>query len=329
MKVTKYIHFGRNLGMKSKIRFTGTFLLTLLLIFSMFSCSAKSGSDSQYTENKAPAENADVGGAAGSGGKENETLNNGTETERKIVKKTMLTLESKTFDDAVNLIYQYVQDNGGYIESSNITGSSYSQSAYRSARNATFTIRIPEASLEGYVSSLSSNFNVTSKKESAEDISDTYYDTEARLNAYKVQEQRLLEMLSKSTTLDYMLQLEKTLADVRYNIESLTAKIRRFDSLVSYATVNITLNEVLDYTNTATPKTFMQRMGVAFTDGWSSFAKSTGNFLVGITYMLPGLLLTAVIVVAVVLIVRKSKKRRRIRIQELYNNAAKEEQKKQ
>lgn len=298
-----------------KIKSLALILLIVLLTSSIFACSAQNKGSQNYdlsdkaneyisseNENGAPIDSSKI------------------DSNEKIIKTVTLSLETKKFDDAVKLLDQFILENDGYVASSNISGSSYSQSTYSNARTATFTIRIPAESLDVYIGSVSSNFNVVDKKENAQNISDTYYDTEARLNSYKLQEERLLDMLSKSSTLDYMIQLESRLADVRYNIESLTATIRRYDNLVSYSTVNITLREVLDYTNTEPPQTFFDRMGVAFTEGWKGFAVAMGDFLVGVTYALPVLTILAILVVAITLIVRKTSISRRQKHDELYNN---------
>ena len=86
--------------------------------------------------------------------------------------------------------------------------------------------------------------NVLSLNRRQEEITEAYYDTEARLTALKTQEERLLAIMEKAETLDDIIRLEDALSDVRYQIESLSGTMRRYDNLVEMATVEVSLREV-------------------------------------------------------------------------------------
>lgn len=241
------------------------------------------------------------------------------ETERKIVKTVSLSMETKEFDSAAAALEKAAADLGGYVQSSNTSNSSYysyyNGTQYKNARTASYVVRIPAQMTDSYVGTVSAGMNVTSKSTDVSDISDNYYDIEARLDAYKTQETRLLELLSTSSDLQYLLEVEDKLSEVRYNIESLTAKIRRYDSLVSYSTVNITLSEVIEYTPVTEPITFGERMGTAFSESWQSFVEGLGDFTVWLTYAFPTLLVIAVIAAVIILIIVLSLKKSRRRLE--------------
>ena len=153
---------------------------------------------------------------------------------------------------------------GGYVESSYITGKSLSDYG-NVTRSATFVLRVPAAGLDAYVEALSGSFNVLSRQESAEDITDSYYDSKARLDSLLVQEKRLLSMLEGADDLEYMLKLEDKLSEVRYQIESLYSTLQRYDKAVEMATVNVSLREVVEYQRiTEPPKTFGERLHQSF-----------------------------------------------------------------
>jgi len=69
-------------------------------------------------------------------------------------------------------------------------------------------------------------------------------DTEARLKSLKIQEERFLELMKNAKDVKDIIELEKSLTEVRYQIESLTGALKQWDNLVEYSTINIGLNEV-------------------------------------------------------------------------------------
>ena len=222
-------------------------------------------------------------------------------SERKIVKTVNLTAETKSFDEAAANIRERVTSLGGYIESSNVSGTSLYNAGGIVRRTAYFKLRIPADKLDEYVSSVKGQVNIVSQKEDIDDITDSYFDVDARLNSLKIEEERLLAMLSESKDLEYLIRLNERLSEVRYEIENYTSTIRRYDNMVSYSTVNITLEEVIDYTVvTDTPKTFGERLAIAFSESWHDFVIGLGDFTVDLVYSLPTLIILAIFAVIAV-----------------------------
>ncbi len=250
-----------------------------------------------------PAE-APAKGSAGS----SQTNNYG---ERKIIRNATLSLETKRYDDALTSVNQLVSKYGGYVESSQSYGTSLESSG--GERSANYTLRIPAEALDSFIEGIEGRgdiFNVTDKNEYANDITATYYDVEARLNSLLTQEERLLSMLEGATELQYMLQLEQTLADVRYQIESYYSQIKRYDSQVAMSTVNLYLREVIEYQPVVrVQRTYLERLGDAFVDSWEDFVDGLQDFSITIVYMLPGLVIFAVIVLVIVLVIRHAIKK--------------------
>ena len=92
------------------------------------------------------------------------------------------------------------------------------------------------------------------------------FDAQARLDSLRQQEASLLEILSKAEKLEDVVQLQTALSDVRYQIESLTAQLKRMDSQVTYSYLNMDLREVVEYQETAAkPKTFGEKLSAAAT----------------------------------------------------------------
>lgn len=296
-------------------------VLTLFAAASLSSCSSsKGGADSAYgyaetsSASMSPevySEKADYDFSTNSSAMTDYYDYSGSSSQvtdtRKIVRTMNLDLETKEFDAGTARITSLTSSYGGYVESSYVTGKSY-ESYYYNTRSASYTLRIPADSLDKFVAELCSDgegFNVLSKNEDSNDITDTYYDAQSRLDSLETQEERLLAMLEGATELEYMLQIEDKLADVRYQIENYYSTLTRYDKSVELSTLSISLSEVIEYQEqVVAPKTFGERMLTAFTNSWSDFADGCKNFAVDFVYAVPTLLVLAVIIAAFVLIIR-------------------------
>lgn len=224
-------------------------------------------------------------------------------TDRKLIQTAWMELESRDYAQALAALDQMVTDCGGYIESRSEQGGSLYSSRYN-ARYASITARIPADKLEAAMGMAGELCNVVSRSTDVADVTESYTDTEARLKTLRLQEERLLEILSKATELSDVLELESRLSDVRYQIESYEATLRSYDSRVSYSTLHITLQEVVEYSIiNDPPQTLGQRLSDGFKDSMRMVKNSAENALVWLVTYLPLVLLWAVILAVVVWLV--------------------------
>ena len=79
-----------------------------------------------------------------------------------------------------------------------------------------------------------------------------YVDFESRKTSLLAEEQRLIELLEKAENLTDVIQLEDKLSEIRYEIDRIESSLRTFDSLVSYSTITLNVQEVKDYTKIKT-----------------------------------------------------------------------------
>ena len=78
----------------------------------------------------------------------------------------------------------------------------------------------------------------------AEEVSDQIIDLEARLRSARRLEDRLLRILDERTgQLNEVLSVERELARVRNQAESLDARLRRMENAVTWSTLQVTLHE--------------------------------------------------------------------------------------
>lgn len=229
----------------------------------------------------------------------NDSATSGEESvaiDRKLIKTVWLELESKSYEESLKSLEKLVEAAGGYLESQSEQGISYYASGSYRSRYATLTARIPADRLEEVTEAAGELCNVVSRSSDVSDITDTYTDTEARLETLKLQEERLLAILAKATTLSDVIELEQSLSNVRYEIESITAQLKNMDGQVSYSTLNITLSEVVEYNLvTSPPETLGKRLADAWQNAWSIVKNGTSNFLVWLVTYLPSILIWVVL----------------------------------
>ena len=210
-----------------------------------------------------------------SGNVENDTAAR-TADNAKIIYTTYLSIETKDYDWAYQQLNDTLSSVDGYLESS----SEYTDST-DSTRTLSLTLRVPESSYDAFVDAAEQAGSVTSKSKSAEDVTTQYMDIEARLDNLTAQRTRLQELQASADNLTDLLQIESSLSDVQYQIESYQSQLNWYSQQVSYCTVNITLDEVETLT---TGTSFAARLADAAKNGWSNFtagAQAVVVFLMG------------------------------------------------
>ena len=244
---------------------------------------------------------ADSGIASGSGS--SAPAQNSTITADKIIYSAEAAIETKEYDKTIEAIGAMVNNYGGFMESSSIGGTGY---GYNRGRTAYFTIRIPSDKFSALTGSLSQLGNVSYCNTYTENVTTQYIDVESRLESYRIQEERLLAMLEKAELLEDMLTIEDHLANVRYNIESYTTQLNYLDRQVSYSTVNLNVEEVVDYTpDQSVTRTFGDRMQGAFSDSLDSIVELFQGLIL---FLLRAWYLIIAIILIVVFLTRRARR---------------------
>ena len=208
-----------------------------------------------------------------SGNVEGENSASGTVDSAKLIYTAYLSIETKDFDGARQQLDETLDSMDGYMESSN----EYTDST-DNTRTLSLTLRVPESAYSAFLTSAEAAGSVISRSESADDVTTQYLDIEARLDNLTAQRARLQELQASADALSDLLQIESSLSDVQYQIESYQSQLNWYANQVQYCTVNITLNEV--ETLTSTGSSFGARLADAFRNGWSNFTAGVQTVLV-------------------------------------------------
>ena len=233
----------------------------------------------------------------------------------KIIYSAGITIETTDFDASVSGLEQKIRSLGGFVENSNVSGDTrWNNDGTTSVVNrwAYYTFRIPAEKFEYFLQLTHTYGNVLSTSRSAQNVTSSYTDFEARLSSLNTQEERLLDMLSKSTEVETLIALEQRLSDVRYEIESIERNLRNYDAQIRYSTIDLSIREVELYTPTVPiRRSFGEKLEIALSDGWTQFMRGTQNLLLGLAASLPALILLLVLAAVVIICIRIRIKKRK------------------
>lgn len=295
---------------------TVSILLALLMLLSLCACGASSGSTTEPTTDSATAESYsrsaysleaadedysyDSNGLAAAGS--DITADSGAETDGtgaevnpdKIIYSAEATVETTDFDSTISALSGLIEDYGGWVESSSVSGANYYSKArgYSSLRSAYYTLRIPSDKFSELMTGLSTLGNVPYTYTYSENVTAQYYDTQARLTAYEAQETRLLELLEQAETVEDVISIESELTELRYEIESLQSTLNNYDRKVNYSTLDLTIEEVAEYTP-ETEISYGRELWLALTGALKNTGKFFKDLLVFLVSALPAIAIIA------------------------------------
>lgn len=226
---------------------------------------------------------------------------------QKLIRRIYLDAETDDLDALLGGLDAKIAALGGYAESRSVNGS---ESATRRYRYANLTIRVPADRLDEFVDHIDGASNILSSRETAEDITLSYVATQSRITALETEQTRLLELLAQAEDMASLLMIEERLTDVRTELEQVTSQLRLFDNLVTYATIELSVSEVQEFTPVE-EKTIWQRIGTGFMDSLSGIGTFFTELFVFLVAGSPYIVLIGGVTVLVVWLIKRGKKQQK------------------
>ena len=223
--------------------------------------------------------------------------------EKKIIRTARLTIYTQTFEMSYESLRALCEADGGWIEASN-----ESTNSRTGLRTATLTLRVPQEALDGYLAGAGELGRITSRSETATDVTASYQDMQIRLDTQLALMERLQGLIPESADLSDLLALEAQIADTQYQIDALTASLARTDRQVTYSTVNITLYEETTPALTDTSVSLGDRIAGALHVGLTALADFAQDMLIFLVAALPFIGVVAVVVV-ILYVIRRIRRR--------------------
>lgn len=207
---------------------------------------------------------------------------------RKIIYDARIDLVVESLSGLEASILDLVKQNGGFLAESDLATQVSTQ------RTATWRVRVPVDHFDAFVRAVGRLGEVRTSHLGSQDVTEEYYDIEARIRNKQEEEKRLLKHLADSTgKLEDILKVEAELSRVRGEVEQMQGRLRFLANRADLSTVTITATELKDYKPPA-PVTLASQVSTTFfrsLDALIAFGRSVLLVAVALLPWLPVIVL--------------------------------------
>jgi preprotein translocase subunit SecG len=282
-----------------------TAFIIILMIFT--GCGAKNAEQESNESAKPEVEKIDAGYGLELTFDEDIKEQSQEKIKPKIIQKNDIDMETLAFDECIANLEEEIYRLDGYIEESNIEGKRINSYGEIELRDAYFTFRVPQEEYRLFLNSVGKLGNIVNEHKTTEDVTLKYYDNETKLESKKIHKDRLLELLKETKDVEQLIAVERELAEITYDIESLTTQLRKWDNLIDYVTVRVSIEEVRKVTEGEVKKdSFGSKISASFSNSIKIFGEFIEELLIGIIYLLPYLIIVGIILLVVFKVKKKN-----------------------
>lgn len=223
---------------------------------------------------------------------------------RKLIYTADVDVVVDVFDPLPAEIEGLVRQHGGYIAESSIRGSRGDR------RSGTWKVRVPVEQFESFLTAASGIGEVRSLARRSQDVTEEFFDVEARIRNKRVQEAGLLKILEERPgKLEDVLAVERELSRVREEMERMEGRLRLLENLTSLTTVNIRVEEIRNYVPPQAP-TFSRRIGRSFAGSLDNLRRAGESLAIGFVALVPWMIVLAIPIAGITWALRRVRRSR-------------------
>ena len=190
---------------------------------------------------------------------------------RKIIYDARVELLVESLATADQAVQTLITEHDGFLAESD------QSSATSTQRHATWRVRVPVNQFGAFLAAVGRLGEVKQNHVGSKDVTDEYFDVEARIHNKQEEEKRLLKHLNDSTgKLEEILTVERELSRVRGEVEQMQGRLRLLADRADLSTITIEATERKD-DKPAVAEVFATQLGRAFfgsVDNLVSFGKA-------------------------------------------------------
>jgi len=169
------------------------------------------------------------------GGEETEGKPAKAPQERMIIRTATMSLVAETPDAAGHKVTAYVEQIKGYVvETTNEGGAGW--------KTVTIKSRVPAASFDAALETFRGFGEVNSEQVLGQDVTEEFVDLGARLGVQRALENRMVELLAESKTVEDTIRVESELARIREVIETMDGRSRFLADQTAMSTITVAIS---------------------------------------------------------------------------------------
>lgn len=218
---------------------------------------------------------------------------------RRIIYKAEVDLVCDDFAAVVGRLESLASGAGGFVADASQLGLA------GQPRSGEWKLRVPTGRFDGLLAEIKKLVEVRSARTTSDDVSEEYYDVEARIRNKQQEEARLLRLLEdRAAKLEEVLSVEREISRVRGEVEQLQVRLRVLSNLTDLATIIVRIEEVRGY-QPDTAATFSVRLVRGVRQSLETLLTVAQGAVIALAVALPWLVLLAVAIVMTRSVVRR------------------------
>jgi hypothetical protein len=237
--------------MRMRLVSLGMCMLLVLGLATIAGCSGGAPSSSSGSKSlvaPAPAPPSDVQGGSSA------PANAAASSDRLVIKNASMKIQVDDLAGAIASLRAYAEKVGGSVSELTVEGNSDSpapNTAHSASEtvpipgpaSASMTLRVPAPKLSQVVAQTNSLGRVVSQSSDESDVTQKHIDLSAHLANLQAEEARLRALLARAGNVNDLLQVERELARVQGDVESMQQQLAYLDSQIAMATLTVSLDE--------------------------------------------------------------------------------------
>ena len=153
---------------------------------------------------------------------------------RKVISIARVSIEVEAVEPSVAQVRAIAESVGGFVEQLSSSGGLENP-------RAELTVRVPQPQFDPALERIEGLGDVESRDLGSEDVTEQFIDLDARLRSSLREEQSLLALLERSSSVTEILAVERELARVRSDIERAQGQLNFLERRVDLATIHVSL----------------------------------------------------------------------------------------
>jgi hypothetical protein len=209
---------------------------------------------------------------------------------RKIISNADLNLELNDPAEGQHKTARIAVAHGGFVVNSDVRHRD-SEDQTKPELTVNITVRVPSDQFDAAVDEIKGlSSRVRQDKITGQDVTEEFYDLEARIKAKRALEAQFMEIMKQAHSVADALQVQTQLAEVRTEIERLEGRRRYLENQSSLSTINVTMSTPALLVNTNSTG-FFHQVKRAFGSGVDIAAGITLFIIEAVLALLPVALL--------------------------------------